>query len=268
MCLIICKKCGHRVDQGIIEKAWETNPDGAGIAIYSAGVWNIRKGLMTLESLMDALPKKQEDHSIIIHLRIATSGIVSAGLTHPFPLSEPGKLLSTTTQAKTVMAHNGIINLGYPSEEQLMTYSDTYLLCRDILTGIPERDDKILHYASASGSGKFCYAHGARVKLYGKWEYEDGIAYSNMYWKRPRFSWTYNYRYWNGAITKCDICKGAKGKLYSLDSYHDDFTYRVCLSCAESLGQRCADCGNNYVITDDSHICFECFGYAALEPTG
>lgn len=177
MCLAIFKPKNLKIpDRSIIERAWISNPDGAGISIRHDNHVEIIKGIMTLDELQSILYSGLlEDHDVFIHLRYSTSGSIIPGLTHPFPLSNKNdELLSTHTITDQALVHNGVL-----FSPLFKDYSDTAIFSR-YLKMTKMDDDTILNRI---GSGnKIGIMTPQNVRLIGQWIlHEDGLSYSNDY---------------------------------------------------------------------------------------
>jgi predicted glutamine amidotransferase len=80
-----------------MRNAWDTNPDGAGIAYVADGQVHIDKGHMTFEAFTEAYNKVPKVYPRVVHFRYATLGVINAENTHPFHLNKSG----------AAMFHNG-----------------------------------------------------------------------------------------------------------------------------------------------------------------
>ena len=90
MCIIAIKDKGINLPSTkTLETMFRNNPDGAGFMYAKAGKVIIRKGFMTFKAFKSALDKicDIDNLPLVMHFRIATSGSVDAGTTHPFPIS-------------------------------------------------------------------------------------------------------------------------------------------------------------------------------------
>lgn len=183
MCLIVwCK--GRRMTMGEVNRAWNINPDGAGVAWAADGKVCFIRGIMKKKRLKKLLSRLSPPY--VVHFRFATSGGVVPELTHPFPIGMNDVALEGT--AKAVLFHNGvwsewldvltslqslgfIDNGGRWSDTRLMSWlvsnsTDGYKVLRDLLI------EKLL-LLRADGT----------VYQSGQWESEDGVDWSNTYWK-------------------------------------------------------------------------------------
>ncbi len=102
MCVIIaCNK--KRASKGWVQKAFKTNPHGAGGAWVKKGKVYYSKGLnlAQITALNACLPLPY-----VLHFRIATVGGENKKLCHPFPVTKEART-KTTGRANKVLFHNG-----------------------------------------------------------------------------------------------------------------------------------------------------------------
>ena len=131
MCVIVVKPAGTKVpDKELLAQCWQANPHGAGYMFARSGRVHIRKGFMTLRGFQQSISTvlSQEDVAVL-HFRLATSGLIGKGQTHPFPLSHSRRSLCATRLTCAVgVAHNGVVGDG----EGIL--SDTQVFVRDVLS--------------------------------------------------------------------------------------------------------------------------------------
>lgn len=161
---------------------WQ-NDDGAGVGWYEGGVCHWVKGIKaeSVDKLIETLPRP-----VFIHFRYSTAGGTRPELCHPFPVTRAARL-DLSGEAKSILMHNGHWSkwTQVAARRQLPKgpWSDTRLLAwlarRDVRWLAREADDygKVAHMTK-----------DGEVMLYGKWEKEGGIYYSNTYW-RAKFKW-------------------------------------------------------------------------------
>lgn len=199
MCVIAIKKHKVKLKFSTIQDMWFTNPDGAGIARISKDNTCILKGYMDLETLWTDLNQMQ-DEMLILHFRLATHGLKSQEMTHPFIISpdlQEATSIYTTTN-KPVLVHNGIIS-HYGNNE----ISDTAHFITEVLAHTKSYEEA--HRLLKLTGCKFAYAHNGKVKLIGHFEHFKGLYVSNLY-----FDWSikrhenkihkqidYNYNNWD-----------------------------------------------------------------------
>lgn len=117
MCIILTCESGVRPDYRLVDDCFYQNPDGAGIMWVSDGKVVLAKGYTDPLSLMDAIEDVPLDSPLVIHMRIATSGGVSLGTCHPFPITRNiNELHAPDAECDAAIAHNGIIR-GMPTDE-------------------------------------------------------------------------------------------------------------------------------------------------------
>ncbi|WP_333624291.1 class II glutamine amidotransferase [Sphingobacterium siyangense] len=124
MCIAILNTTG-KLDYELFVSCWESNPDGAGIAYVDQN--NVRF-MKEMESVYDfylqyCAIRAGNDLPMIIHFRVATSGMVNEENCHPFEVF-PG----------LAMAHNGILDHVNPTASTC----DTRIFNKQILSGLPK----------------------------------------------------------------------------------------------------------------------------------
>ena len=121
MCLIVAHKPGAKAMPLVeLQRAWNTNHDGAGYMYINKGKLKIRKPFFRLKDLTAAY---YEDHErfgthnpFVLHLRFATHGKCNMENTHPHAVADK----------HVGVAHNGI--LWAPKDQ-----SDTVYFCKTVL---------------------------------------------------------------------------------------------------------------------------------------
>lgn len=105
MCVImIVEKPNQRPDTKMIEKAWELNSDGGGIAHRDGDevVWEKGLELGEMKRLMKTLPTPY-----VAHFRLKSIGGGSKQMTHPFPIDVNTSLALKGRTKGHVLFHNG-----------------------------------------------------------------------------------------------------------------------------------------------------------------
>jgi len=201
MCvLIVAQK--SRIDKSTFKKAWNSNPDGFGIAWREHNEVRYRKGIMSLKEAMKFYYSKKFPLPHVLHFRIASIGEVCPELTHPFELGWNTALEGSTKQG--VVFQNGtepdalkhIITVALIRRQKLPAgkWSDTRAL--GIL--IKELGVNVLNFLDA---GKVAVFTPDKIYLHGDFEKYKGNLFSNLYWKedyalRYKEYWKY-YNYGN-----------------------------------------------------------------------
>lgn len=278
MC-VICFTQNVDISNDYIKKLWDENPDGAGFAFleHKSSKMYFAKGFLDVNQLIEALPKVREN--LVLHFRIATSGLVDANNCHPFNID---KVNEEEGYANRLLFHNGITPITWSVKKKLLEkHSDTYLLCKDILSQVSDRKmyDVIL---SANSKYALYDTNLSKEKwwIYGKWEDSDGMLFSNLNFKIttpfPRYRkytgrsyiWDEfdNFPYSGGdddvikenlplttmedidvdfdeeSYAYCEFCK--------VELHEDDIPFGVCADCTVQHGLFC-DCKSRMVITAD-----------------
>lgn len=99
MCIIALKPEKVTLSKAQMKIMWDANPHGAGFMYASGGKVVVIKGLMTLDSLWDAVQAAGPLRKMVLHFRVKTHGAISPEMTHPF----------WVTEDKLAMVHNGVI---------------------------------------------------------------------------------------------------------------------------------------------------------------
>ncbi len=121
MCIICVRPKDTKMSKSVLKQCFSQNPHGSGFAYPYQNKVVIEKGFFNFKSLWIRFKLIQDMNlPMIIHARIATSGIISKSTCHPFRID-----------TQHVMAHNGIIQgrLGLQDDE----LSDTMLFNNFIL---------------------------------------------------------------------------------------------------------------------------------------
>lgn len=200
MCVAIYKP--QNVDLPSLEtfkKCWNTNPDGAGVMYENEPTakycYTIRKGFMTFsdfEKVYNEL-KTQKEKAMFFHFRIATHGGVTAGNTHPFPISQDITLLQHTyVLSNNVMIHNGVL----PITPRLDTISDTAeLAIRLSKNGLHKNLKAVKNlFEGFIGTNKIAIANERGIVLLGEWIEIEGVYFSNENWKSPKIYTAWNFQ--------------------------------------------------------------------------
>lgn len=196
MCIVIIKHAGVEMPtKRQIKTCFNNNPHGAGFMYAYNGNVYIEKGFMSFKSLWRAVMHFDESTPMVIHFRLATHGSISAGNTHPFPLSSDiSELKALSHETDMGLAHNGMLDF---NEDVLHDLSDTMVFIRDILSQpvIKANLDNatILHLLTSVTEGsKIAILSGdGNITLLGdefSWITEqNGLMFSNTGYIRERF---------------------------------------------------------------------------------
>lgn len=108
MCVIMLVN-RTRPTEEMVERAWDANKDGAGIAWREGRgddaevVW--KKGIMDVKEIKELVAKVPTP--FVVHFRVASCGGVKQTLTHPFIISEKAPLMLEGRTKGAVLFHNG-----------------------------------------------------------------------------------------------------------------------------------------------------------------
>lgn len=134
MCIIIAKGKKDRLPtREELEKSFNRNGDGAGFMYVDKGQVVVDKGYMTFNAFYKHYEKllakynKFENKSLVIHMRIGTSGTNTKENTHPYIITNRVDLLHKTFIKSDIgIAHNGVIT-DYTPKDSKHDINDTQL---------------------------------------------------------------------------------------------------------------------------------------------
>jgi hypothetical protein len=216
MCVIIVKPAGVKMPSlTVLEKMWNCNRDGAGLAISNKRNVTIDKGFMTFEALKDYYERKQLASMtyklVVVHFRIGTHGLKDGGNTHPFPLAgTPEQIRQLELTANEAIFHNGVFNLAVTEKH----VSDTGQFIIDAAKK-GEGACILSHWDSekqTTGWSKLCVVRPAGCyDLRGTWSYSDqaeGCLVSNTGWTAAHIGKDYHDEAWGDHGKKGKFKKG------------------------------------------------------------
>lgn len=203
MCIIATYPAGVRPAKQEIINMIERNPDGVGIAWAHDLRVHVLKGLadeVAVSEIMDEIIPA--DAPILFHARIATSGGISAGVCHPYPITaKPAKMRETfATYRVPVLAHNGILH-DFAPEKTMRNVNDSMLFNARVIyplyhSRLAQRDrDNIITSALGYGNKIAILEPCGIIRHYGRgWtKTSSGARYSNDSYKKytpPKYSYT------------------------------------------------------------------------------
>lgn len=228
MCMAIAKPKGAPIPSAhTLSNCEWSNRDGAGVAwTDGSGVVKIKKDFDNLAALQAWIVENMKpEYACLIHFRQATSGGVSIGMRHPFPLSNnETELMAGEIETDKAMIHNGVI---WDIDTKKTHLSDTAIFVKDILSNSiiknSIRDNNAVNTLIAGTLGstnKIAVLHGdGLIQTWGEFETEDGVLYSNDQYKDSTYD----------EIVDLGKGKGWKGKPFN------DFPmgkgYEYCVTC-------------------------------------
>lgn len=180
MCLAVLKTAGGpHMTQEEIANAWGANSDGAGIGIATGDGFQIYK-FKHLEQLQKKMKELRGSllgiNAYVLHFRLATHGLKDKANIHPFYVNED-----------LIMAHNGIIDVGHPTEKN-SNMSDSAIFAKYVLGHLPKNFWKNPGAQwlidQAIGRSKIILLHKSgdyyiSNSELGYWEHEHKVWYSN-----------------------------------------------------------------------------------------
>jgi len=183
MCVIIVAK-KHKVDKSTFKKAWDSNPDGFGMAWREKGEVHYKKGMMTLKEAQNFYYSRDFALPHVLHFRIASIGEVCPELTHPFVLGWDLELEGETK--KGVLFQNGTASsaLHYIIDVALMKgmkipqgkWNDA----RALGVLVRELGINVLNFIDP---GKVVIFTPNKLNIFGDFDEINGNLFSNLYWR-------------------------------------------------------------------------------------
>jgi predicted glutamine amidotransferase len=192
MCVILVKEKGIELPtKKVLKCCWERNPDGAGFMFNDYDKVVIMKGFMTFEEFYLRLQTANEfyhlkEKGLVIHFRIATSGLKDKGNCHPYPISNDNlDLRKSFITTELGIAHNGIIR-SYNGKDKIL--NDTQLFIKNDLFELNSLDKKfyknvifqsMIERLIDGSRLVFLNKKGEIIKL-GKWFHNGNYYFSNL----------------------------------------------------------------------------------------
>jgi hypothetical protein len=194
MCVIIVGTATKKPTEQQLRDCWARNPHGAGVATTVGGRVMWRKGIHTVEELIEAVAGFSGPW--IAHVRYTTVGGNHDILHHPFPVDAKAPKTTSGLTETPVLFHNGtwrewekglrdllLSHDGVKAPAKPMSDSRAIsIICAvkgaDFLHLLPGR------FAVLSGDGKVrMFPTKKRTTGTSRWFEVDGVWYSNMDWR-------------------------------------------------------------------------------------
>lgn len=211
MCVIMIADEVRPTDE-MVEKGFNANDSGAGIAWREGGLVHWAKGIEDIAEVQELCRTLPTPY--VVHFRIPSEGGKRQSLCHPFPIESDVPLDLEGTTKGYVLFHNGHWNdwrkecketalktgtplpVGKWSDTRGMAFMAAYYGL-GILDWINEK-------AVAFGPDE------CEVFMGGSWQKEEGVWCSNLFWKHRRYN--------NGYTEYSRICKFGTCKRYDTDT--------------------------------------------------
>ncbi len=236
MCIAIYIPAGKDIKDEQIKNAFANNKDGAGVMHYDRnGRVHYTKGFMDVESLINYWRHStSSQYPRAIHCRIATSGKVSKGCCHPFPITDNlDSMLTPQGISETgCLMHNGVFSRFTPKDGMKSPYSDTMVFTQKVINPLREllANSGVNELLSDMTSKVLVFLPNFKVYKYGNWQFESeqGFYASNDTYD---YNWS-KWRNWRSVDTCCST--------YSYPYY--GYSYNVDGTATES--------GNKFTLED------------------
>ena len=248
MCIIAIKNKGVSMpDEKILKTMFKNNSDGAGFMYAYNGAVHIEKGFMhynEFKSAIDSLAEKYDISALplVMHFRIATSGNIDGGTTHPFPVSSKRnalrKLKYTTDLA---IAHNGVIPISAPKNmsDTMQYVAKRLTLYRNIQNDFYKHNCFLKRVEKEIKSKMVFLDKSGYIATVGEFITEDnGMIYSNTSYKDKTYFSINSYYDMFAYSTQSKLCpidgyildydghlKDCDDGLYLIDKYGNLYEY-------------------------------------------
>lgn len=233
MCIAILNKF-DLLSKSILKECWANNPDGAGFAYATQGNVYVYKELRSFKTFYKAYKSVRlvNDLPMIIHFRIATSGLVNDVNCHPFQVRQDMAFI-----------HNGMLSC-----QSTETHSDTWHF-NELLRGLPhgfELNKSIMILLQNASEGS------KLVLLDGCGRYN--IIHENAgHWNGD--DWFSNYSY----IIYKTVYKSLKWGYGDMD-YYDNIS-----DADKYLCEACNDTATDWLPAYSAAVCKQCKTYYSNE---
>ena len=221
MCVIAVYNKGLNLNKTELENCFTVNPDGAGLMYQEKGRVRIIKGFMDFTSFWAVASALPIDVDRVFHFRIATSGKISEGICHPFPICNNYKSMKLVdTTIPYAVAHNGVLANYAPKNGLNADRSDTMVFIKEVLDGLDHggliENEVVRDLLEEFTTSRFAIMSARNVYLIGSFEQsrDSKAIYSNDSYKRSySYGYGYGYRYssyWSDSVE---------------DDYKEDYGY-------------------------------------------
>ncbi len=228
MCIIAYYRKNLPLNKEELETCFENNPDGAGLMYQENKTVHIMKGFMDWDKFWEVAEKLPTNVDRVFHFRIATSGKVSPGICHPFPICNDYKRMKLIDSYTNMgLAHNGVMYNYTPTKGIKDDKSDTMVFTKEIVYELDEgrliKNPAIRQLIDESQSSRFAIMDSEETYLIGDFEQSDTskAIYSNSAYKESKivaycgygnyYGGYYKNSYWEKYIEK-EKQKEKKGK--------------------------------------------------------
>lgn len=209
MCVIGVYARGMKFDYEEIHNCFQYNHDGAGVMWQENGFVHIKKGFMSESDFVKYIMTLPTDVDRVLHFRIATSGKISTGCCHPFPVCDDFKQMMKGEQiVPMAYVHNGVLPAYTPSSGMRSSFSDTMVFGKEVLShlmnmGVDLFDpvvDTLIE--NTIGSDKMVIMNGDEMVLLGSFLVApSGAKYSNVSYERNRFATASSSNYYGDCLS-------------------------------------------------------------------
>ena len=264
MCIILTCEPGCRPKDSILETCFSNNPDGAGLMWIEDGMVQTSKGYDDAGTLLEMVHSVPLTSPLCIHMRIATSGGIDAGVCHPFPLCyDLSALHAGDVECSAALMHNGVI-ASMPTDDDA-GISDTVSFVVSVVTPMYRAGEDMSSRAfkrrirRAAPHNRFAIltSDGNVSRIGDGWECVDrGVYASNDTWRYDRAFFKVN-RFFSYYDTRAYgyYDRDDDGEYVPYGDYYDDFIHTA--EFGDLLCDMCGECLNLGTCTAYGPMCSE-----------
>lgn len=178
MCVIILTNPKHPISKKELKKAWNTNPDGAGLAYSTGGTVKYERGFMNMNHYIKKVLELQDKYDLMLHLRISTGAGITPQGTHPY---KAGALLSMKGETtRPLICMNGVINYQELHQKKGNRLNDTASYILDHPDAFKIINGDILNIIAEATGARWAAVTPAGIITGGTFQEYKGRQYSNL----------------------------------------------------------------------------------------
>ena len=178
MCVIIITNPDNPINETELKEAWETNPDGAGLAYVESGQVVFKRGFMNRDYYIKEVQALQDKRPLMLHLRISTGAGINPQGTHPYKAGNVLAMQGTTSQP--VICMNGVIYGQKLETKQGNKLNDTASYIKNHSQAFQVINQDILDIIASDTGSKWSAATPNGIIWSDNFQEYQGRQYSNL----------------------------------------------------------------------------------------
>lgn len=195
MCIIIITNPQHPISKEELEDAWTVNPHGGGLAYVEDNAVIFERGFMNKAYYIKRVLELQDDHELLLHMRISTGAGVTPQGTHPYKAGNVLAMRGRTQQP--VAAMNGTIAGQRLETKQGAKLNDTASYIKDHAGAFKVINEDVLNIIAHDTGARWAAATPTGIIYSNDFEEYEGRHYSNLnhLWRYALLADVYDYAY-------------------------------------------------------------------------